>query len=180
MACVEIGPPPPGRRRYPSASARSVRARSIGAPSVDTRSITGMSAGALARQRSVSSGTRSLARPTTPAVEEPLLDELSFQPCATTASIFLYAQGRSIVCLHHDTLAVERRFEKHQSPVRLISVDNVSERGAGRLVVSYDTDMTTICWDLFTGNEITRFASFQPLQVAAWMRNGNIAFGMSL
>ena len=59
----------------------------------------------------------------------------------------------------------------------LLSVDNVSERGAGRLVVSYDTEQTTIVWDLFTGDEIARFASYQPLKVAAWMKNGNIAFG---
>lgn len=99
------------------------------------------------------------------------------QPCAATASIFLYAQGSTIICVHHDTLAVERRFEKHRDPVVMLSVDNVSERGAGRLVVSYDASQTAIVWDLFTGDEITRFASFKPLQVAAWMKNGNIAFG---
>ena len=83
-----------------------------------------------------------------------------------------------MLCLHHDTLAVERRFEKHKEKVVLLSVDNISERGAGRLVVSYDAEQTAIIWDLFTGDEIARFASFEPLKVAAWMRNGNIAFGM--
>jgi hypothetical protein len=61
--------------------------------------------------------------------------------------------------------------------VQFISVDNVSERGAGRLVVTYDVGQTAIVWDLFTGSEHARFAAFEPLQVAAWMRNGNVAFG---
>lgn len=79
--------------------------------------------------------------------------------------------------LHHDTLAVERRFQSHNESIALISVDNVSERGQGRLVVTYDIGKTAIIWDLFTGELISRFASFEPLLVAAWMRNGNIAFG---
>ena len=175
MECIEIGPPPPGKKRTGSVSTRSIGKPTVGA----------MSAGQLARPRSVSSGTRSLARPTTPAAtpgfDAPCEDDkLGFQPCAATASIFLYASGKSILCLHHDTLAVERRFERHKAPVTLLCVDNVSERGAGRLVVSYDAEQTTIVWDLFTGEEITRFASYQPMKVAAWMKNGNIAFGMSM
>lgn len=58
-----------------------------------------------------------------------------------------------------------------------IAVDNVSERGNGRLVVSYDASLTTIVWDLLTGDEVARFASYEEIKVAAWMRNGNIAFG---
>lgn len=101
----------------------------------------------------------------------------SFQACASTASLFLYAQGSTILCLHHDTLAVERRFQSHQENIDFISVDNVSERGAGRLVVSYDVGQTAIVWDIFTGTEIARFASFEHLKIASWMRNGNVAFG---
>jgi hypothetical protein len=103
--------------------------------------------------------------------------ESRFEPCASTASLFLYAQGSVILCLHHDTLAVERRFTSHQDNIEFISVDNVSERGAGRLVVSYDVGQTAIVWDIFTGTEIARFASFEHLRVASWMRNGNVAFG---
>lgn len=105
--------------------------------------------------------------------------ESRFEPCASTASLFLYAQGSVILCLHHDTLAVERRFTSHQDNIDFISVDNVSERGAGRLVVSYDVGQTAIVWDIFTGTEIARFASFEHLRVASWMRNGNVAFGMN-
>ncbi len=105
--------------------------------------------------------------------------EVPFQPCAATASLLLYAQGSVVLCLHHDTLAVERRFHKHTDDIQLISVDNVSETGAGRLVVTYDTKQTAIVWDLFTGEQISRFASYEPLKVASWMRNGNIAFGIS-
>ena len=61
--------------------------------------------------------------------------------------------------------------------MQFIAVDNVSERGAGRLVVSYDASLTTIVWDLMTGDEVARFASFEEIKVAAWMRNGNISFG---
>lgn len=59
----------------------------------------------------------------------------------------------------------------------LLSVDNVSERGSGRLVVSYDAGQTAIVWDLFSGDEIARFASYETLKVAAWMRDGSVAFG---
>jgi hypothetical protein len=91
--------------------------------------------------------------------------------------MFLYAQGSSILCLHHDTLALERRFQRHTEDVQLISVDNVSEQGAGRLVVSYDASLTAIVWDLMTGDEIARFASYEQIKVASWMKNGNVAFG---
>ena len=59
----------------------------------------------------------------------------------------------------------------------MISVDNVSETGAGRLVLSYDAGDTAYVWDIFTGNEITKFHAYDPIRVAAWMKNGNVAFG---
>ncbi|KAH8684528.1 WD40-repeat-containing domain protein [Tricladium varicosporioides] len=100
-----------------------------------------------------------------------------FEPCAATASMFLYAQGNSVVCCHHDTLTIERRFSRHTEEISLLAVDTVSDRGAGRLVVSYDVGQTAIVWDCMTGDEIARFASYENLTVAAWMRNGNVAFG---
>ncbi|KAJ8116727.1 hypothetical protein OPT61_g1901 [Boeremia exigua] len=112
----------------------------------------------------------------TPSIT-PQNDEFAFQPCAATASFLLYAQQNVIYCLHHDTLAIERRFERHREDVSWISTDNVSERGAGRLVLSYDTGSTAIVWDLLTGDEVARFASYEQIRVAAWMRNGNVAFG---
>ncbi|EDU39854.1 WD domain containing protein [Pyrenophora tritici-repentis] len=104
-------------------------------------------------------------------------DEFAFEPCAATGSYLLYAQRNVILCLHHDTLAVERRFDSHREDVSWISVDTSSERGAGRLVVSYDAGSTAIVWDLFTGDEVARFASYEQIRVATWMRNGNVAFG---
>jgi hypothetical protein len=136
-----------------------------------------MSASQLARQRSASSHLKPVSSSQSKGRSSAVAP--SFEPCAATASLFLYAQGTSILCLHHDTLAVERRFEKHVDDVQLICVDNVSERGAGRLVVSYDRGQTAIVWDLFSGQEIARFASFEHITVAAWMRNGNVAFGNS-
>ncbi|KAI9158638.1 hypothetical protein HJFPF1_06636 [Paramyrothecium foliicola] len=100
-----------------------------------------------------------------------------FDPSAATASMFLYAQGSSIVCCHHDTLTIERRFSRHADEVQLLAVDNQSDVGGGRFVVSYDAGQTAIVWDLMTGDEVARFASYEHLTVAAWMRNGNVAFG---
>lgn len=45
------------------------------------------------------------------------------------------------------------------------------------MVLSYDTGSTAIVWDLLTGDEVARFASYEQIRVAAWMRNGNVAFG---
>jgi WD40 repeat protein len=137
----------------------------------------------LSRQRSnsKSSSVRSVRsdinqKPPTPSIT-PGSDEFAFEPCAATGSFLLYAQRNVILCLHHDTLAVERRFTRHREDVAWISADTVSERGAGRLVVSYDAGSTAIVWDLVTGDEVARFASYDQIRVATWMRNGNVAFG---
>lgn len=108
---------------------------------------------------------------------EPVSVTRDFEPCAATATMFLYAQGNSVVCCHHDTLKIERRFSRHSEEVQLLAVDTISDGGAGRLVVSYDAGQTAIVWDCMTGDEIARFASYENLTVAAWMRNGNVAFG---
>ena len=92
--------------------------------------------------------------------------------------MFLYAQGTSVVCCNHDTLAIERRFARHSEEIQLLAVDNHSDLGAGRLVVSYDAGQTAIVWDLLTGDEIARFVSYEHITCAAWMRDGNVAFGM--
>lgn len=136
-----------------------------------------MSAGLPTRHRSVSNSKPTHAQLSLSSKGKTKAVDTYFAPCAATASLLLFAQGSAILCLHHDTLAVERRFTHHGDDVQFISVDNVSERGAGRLVVSYDVGQTAIVWDLFTGAEHARFAAFEPLQVAAWMRNGNVAFG---
>jgi WD40 repeat protein len=141
-----------------------------------------MSTGQLTRQRSASRGSSvrsdNQIKPPTPSIT-PGTDEFAFDPCAATASFLLYAQRNVILCLHHDTLAIERRFTRHREDVSWISVDNVSERGAGRFVASYDAGSTSIIWDLVTGDEVARFASYEQIRVAAWMRNGNVAFGES-
>ncbi|KAG6037380.1 hypothetical protein E4U40_005555 [Claviceps sp. LM458 group G5] len=139
--------------------------------SVSSRNCTTRSSG----RSSTARGERIQDVPTMPSVQDlQLLD-----PCAATASMFLYAQGPSIICCHHDTLAIERRFTAHSHDIQLLAVDNQSETGGGRLVVSYDASQTAIVWDLMTGEEIARFTSFQELTVAAWMSNGNVAFGNS-
>ena len=149
----------------------------ISSPEPDSET-SAMSTGHLARQRSSSSGTRPSGRSTTPVTRNLDLDlEYQFEPCAATSSFFLYTQDSSIICLHHDTLAVERRFERHRDKILLLAVDSVSERGAGRLVVSYDAAQIAIVWDLFTGNEVARFTSYDAIRTAAWMKNGSIAFG---
>jgi hypothetical protein len=144
-----------------------------------------MSASRLSRNRSLSmsSGQSSNGRLATLAeISSTMPAQMSrdFDPCAATASMFLYAQGNSVVCAHHDTLTIERRFSRHTEEIQLLAVDTVSERGAGRSVVSYDAGQTAIVWDCMTGDEIARFASYENLTVAAWMRNGNVAFGKCL
>lgn len=135
-----------------------------------------MSSGEPRRHRSTSHGSKSSVN-ISPAKSLSSSFPTELEPCAATPSLLLYAQGPLILCLHHDTLALERRFAGHRERVQLISVDIVSERDAGRLVVSYDVGQTAIVWDLFTGDEKARFASYEEIKVAAWMRNGNVAFG---
>lgn len=95
-------------------------------------------------------------------------------------SLTTIIEGTSVVVAHHDSLTIERRFSRHSAEVQLLAVDTQSDIGAGRLVASYDLDMTAIVWDLMTGDEVARFASYETLTCAAWMRNGNVAFGASL
>ncbi|KAF4966759.1 hypothetical protein FZEAL_10615 [Fusarium zealandicum] len=133
------------------------------------------------RAVSMSSGGKSGRTKTSQAQDSTAMPHITdlkyFEPCASTAAMFLYAQGSSIVCCHHDTLTIERRFSRHADDIQLLAVDNQSATGAGRLVVSYDAGQTAIVWDLMTGDEIARFASYEHLTTAAWMRNGNVAFG---
>ncbi|KAI9744864.1 MAG: hypothetical protein M1818_001789 [Claussenomyces sp. TS43310] len=140
-----------------------------------------MSSGQLARNRALSLGSGRSSKGRIASMDDFSMPQTNltreFDPCDATASMFLYAQGNSIVVAHHDTLTIERRFSRHTEEVKLLAVDNVSERGAGRLVISYDAGQTAIVWDLMTGDEIARFASYNDLSVAAWMRNGNVAFG---
>lgn len=129
---------------------------------------------------------RATSNPTSSRANGSSMDDLTmpsksilryFDPTAATASMFLYAQGNSVVCCHHDTLTIERRFTRHSDEVQILAVDNQSELGAGRLVVSYDASQTAIVWDIMSGEEVARFASYEHLTAAAWMRNGNVAFG---
>lgn len=141
-----------------------------------------MSSGQLARNRALSMGSGRSSKGRNASLADFSIGQATlpkdFEPSDATASMFLYAQGSSIVCAHHDTLKIERRFSRHTEDVQLLAVDNISERGAGRLVISYDAGQTAIVWDLMTGDEVARFASYNNLTVAAWMRNGNVAFGM--
>ena len=134
-----------------------------------------MSAGHLARHRSPSLGSRHLMRATTPI--DPRTNDADFEPCAATSTLFLYSQNNIIICLRHNSLAVERRLDKHTDKVVGISVDNVSEQGAGRLAVSYDIGRTAIVWDILNGAEVARFTYYDDIRTASWMKNGQIAFG---
>lgn len=141
-----------------------------------------MSSGPVPRRRSES--TRSAAskhsvsaRPTPPPTSLTPENNQELEPCAATASFLLYAQRNQILVLHHDTLSIERRFEKHREDVLWVAVDNVSDRGSGRLAVSFDVGRTAIVWDILSGGEVARFSAYEHMRVATFMRNGNIAFG---
>lgn len=142
-----------------------------------------MSTGGYSRRHTRSTGSRefsinSLARPTPPPTTlTPENTDAEFEPCAATASFLLYAQRNVILVLHHDTLAIERRFDLHREDVSWIVTDNASERGSGRLAVSYDTGNTAIVWDILNGGEVARFSAYEHIKTASFMRNGNIAFG---
>ncbi|KAI6823097.1 hypothetical protein KC332_g8675 [Hortaea werneckii] len=137
-----------------------------------------MSVGQHSRHNSSTSKPATTVRSNLPAPTlTPENTEPAFEPCAATASFLLYSQRNTILVLHHDTLAIERRFESHREDVQWIYVDNVSERGSGRLAVSYDIGNTVIVWDILTGIEVARFSSYEHLRTASFMRNGNIAFG---
>jgi hypothetical protein len=83
-----------------------------------------------------------------------------------------------ILCLHHDTLAIDRRFTGHADDVVWIEADNYSEKGAGKMIASYDNSMMTIIWDAQSGQEVARVEPYGDIRVAAWMKNGQVAFGM--
>jgi len=102
-----------------------------------------------------------------------------FLPCCATAALFLFAYENIVYCLHHDTLALERKLIKHKADISIVAADNVSDRHAGRLAVSYDVGTNAIVWDLFNGTEIARFASYEFARVASWLRDGRLAFGTS-
>jgi hypothetical protein len=100
-----------------------------------------------------------------------------FEACTSTAAFFIYAQQSVILSLHHDTLAVERRFIGHKDDVLWIEADNMSDRGGGRMIASYDNSMKTIFWDVMDGEEKARVEPYGDIRVAAWMKNGHISFG---
>lgn len=99
-------------------------------------------------------------------------------PCSANARFFFFAQGSTVLCLHYDSLGVERKFQRHAEDVILIVADTVSDEGmsVGR-VVSVDASKEAVVWDSETGEEISRYTSYEDLQTAAWMRNGNLALG---
>ncbi|GAP88608.1 putative idc1 protein [Rosellinia necatrix] len=128
------------------------------------------SAGRSSRKGKATLEPREFASPSMPA--------RYFEPTAATDQMLLYGQGTSVVVARHDSLTIERRFSRHSAEVQLLAVDTQSSTiGNGRFVVSYDAEMTAIVWDLMTGEEVARFASYEHLTCAAWMRNGNVAFG---
>ncbi|KAG0635022.1 WD40-repeat-containing domain protein [Tuber brumale] len=133
------------------------------------------------RSHSTSPG-KSLVMPSSPLSirsVEGLKTGSGLQPCAATPTFVLFAQGTSILCLLYDSLALERRFEGHAEDITLIVADNTSEDGVGR-IVSVDASKQAIVWDSHTGDELARYNAFEEIKVAAWMKNGNLAFGDSM
>lgn len=101
----------------------------------------------------------------------------ALRPCASTSSLFLFAQGSDIVILRHDSLVLHRIFDAHNASITLIAADTCSEEGQGQ-VISLDEDKEAVVWDSMTGEEIARFTAYEEIRVATFMRNGTIALGM--
>jgi hypothetical protein len=172
-------PMQPGSRSSSRQSDRGVAGGSLrlgaGTPiSASASSMRGMPLGATALSMSMATSAVAGALPGALPGQRARL----FDSCAATAAYFLCAQRSSVLVLHHDTLAIERRFAGHAgADVLWIEVDNHSERGAGRMVASYDARHLTIVWDLFTGEQLQRVEPYEDILVAAWMRNGIVSFG---
>lgn len=98
-------------------------------------------------------------------------------PCVATASMFLYAQGSSVVCCHHDTLEIQRIFSEHACEVQLLAVDKPTCPYGGRFVMTNDVSGTVIVWDLMEGHVISKRSYDLRLTAAAWM-DGDVVFGM--
>lgn len=105
-------------------------------------------------------------------------DVPSLQPCCASSQFLLQAQGSSILCLQHDSLAAERRFVRHKEDVTIISVDNISDVIATR-VVSVDRSKTAIVWDIDSGDVLSQYEAYEDILVASWMKNGNLVFGIT-
>ncbi|KAF3191026.1 hypothetical protein TWF106_008028 [Orbilia oligospora] len=101
---------------------------------------------------------------------------MSLAPCASTSSLFIFAQGSSIACVKHDTLQLERRFEAHAADITLIAADTSAETGDGQ-VISLDVSKEAVVWDSGSGEEISRFTAYEEIRVATFLRNGTIALG---
>ena len=101
----------------------------------------------------------------------------ALQPSYASSQFVLQAQGSSILCLQHDSLAAERRFVRHKEDVTIISVDNISDVIATR-VVSVDKSKTAIVWDIDSGDVLSQYEAYEDILVATWMKNGNLVFGI--
>ena len=100
------------------------------------------------------------------------------KPCSASENLVLHAHGSSVHCLRHESLVLERRFERHNHDVTIISVDNSASYTSGSRVVTVDTSRTAIIWDMATGEEISRHCALEDILVATWMKNGNLVFGV--
>lgn len=136
-----------------------------------------MSTGLSRRQSQSSKKSGASIHPAPAPTLTPENGEQGLQASAATGQYLLLGQGTQVLCLRHGTLAIEKRFDKHKEDVAWISVDNISDRGNGRIAVSYDVGNTAIIWDIHTGDELSRFAAYEAIKVAAWMKNGNVVFG---
>ncbi|EGX94135.1 WD domain, G-beta repeat protein [Cordyceps militaris CM01] len=130
-----------------------------------------------ASERSSTARGRNVHESAMPSIQ----DLKYFDPCGATASMFLYVQGSSVVCCHHDSLTIERRFTGHQHEVLLLAIDNHSQYGGGRVAASYDSSRRMIVWDLMTGEQLKTFTAVADCHITAiaWMRNGNLAFAIT-
>lgn len=103
--------------------------------------------------------------------------ENTLQPCAASARNFLYSLESSVLCLRHDSLDMERRFERHTEKITHLAVDSINPEQPR--VVSVDDARNAIVWDLDSGDEIATYRPEDEVTVVAWMKNGNLVFGKS-
>jgi hypothetical protein len=112
------------------------------------------------------------------------LQELSkfpqFIPCAATPALFLFARENLIYCIHHDTLSLVRKLKQHKTDIIILTANNAGGKGSGGTAISYDIEHNAIIWNLYTGEELARMASLEPVRAASWMRDDRVVLGILL
>jgi hypothetical protein len=131
----------------------------------------------MAMTRYHSSALNETHSPHTPGTPRTPSDFSQFIPCAATSALFLFARENVIYCIRHSTLTLARKLKKHEADVIFVTPNNISVTDSGGTAISYDREHNAIIWDLYSGEELARLASFASIRVASWMPDDRVLLG---